>query len=189
MAIELSLEEIVKIEKQTLSDERLADVTYYNITAKADRPISRDFEAFLILQTTEQKQESLKWIKESSGAQARNKERDQLIVDALERDTEDTAKRLEVLDEKLTSFNEFKESITSDDKIRRFISVQEVSAFLRSIERTMDEVILNRSREFHNSVIDKMMQTRHELQKVGEEETREVKSWQRPFSEYEGQSG
>lgn len=180
-----SQEELELINQQRRDVESLP--LYYSADNKRLTQISRDFESFLILQPTEQKQLTLKWVKEANSALEKNVDRDELLLRYAGLRKDDAKLRIEELDEKLNTFDDFKESFLADsEENERWSAVPEVSLLQQSLQQPIDELLLLRDNSFHEFNFAVLVENRTNSDLVNKDTQREISSWQTVVSSYKG---
>ena len=156
----------------------------------AKQKISRDFEAYLILQTTEQKQKTLTWIKSVTGITQDNKDRDNILERYLTLRDDDTKAVIAEIDDKLKQFEEFRNGLfASGEDGTKFAEVIEVSLMARSLQRPLDEMYITRESTFHEQNVVALLKIRFEDRKNTTDTQLELESWQTVVSAYRGQEG
>jgi len=186
VGIQFTTDELGKIEKQKKATPDLP--TYYSASTQNFVAIGRDFEGFLILQSTEQKQKLLKWLGEVDKIQIENIERDELLTRYLNLRVADTEIRITELEEQLKGFDEFKTSVfTSGEDTSRFASIVELDLMLQSLQRPLSEITLQRDLAFHEQNMANLLLKRQERAKTDKSAQRELRSWQSVVTTYPGQ--
>ena len=156
----------------------------------AKQTISRDFEAYLILQTTEQKQDALSWIQSVTNITQDNKDRDDLLDRYFTLRDDDTIARITEIDEKLKEFETFRNGLFEvGDNGTQFADVVEVSLMARALQRPLDEMSIVRENAFHEQNIVALLKVRFEDRKNTTDTQLELESWQSVISAYSGQEG
>ena len=97
MAVEFTPDELDLIGQQSLPE--VERPTYYSSVTQNFKPISSDFEGYLILQPQNQKQRALTWIKDAADIEVDNGEQSELLINYLVIRQEDAAQRVNELDE------------------------------------------------------------------------------------------
>ena len=161
---------------------------YFDARQKIELPISSDFEAYLILQSMEQKQKIQKWVTFASGVEKDNTDRDELLTTFLSNRTIDSTARMEEIDEVLDNFEQMKAELLSDgEDPTRFAEIVEVNVLARSLQRSVDEIAIFRENAFHEITMANIVSKRLESTKTDENTQKELESWQDVVSFYQGQ--
>jgi len=204
----LSEEERLKVDRFTSRSS--TDVPkFFNAGTQAigeepNAPISKEFEAFLILQALKSPgkiSNALKWFTEAADLQLKRDDRDELLKDAFEKERTDALKLLQEVQARTQRFSSFrdefetveieKESASSDFPTARFTNVPEISLIMRDSQAAMGEISSKRSRAEHlvveDAVLDVERQTRERLQEsVGDiadaKIAQELLSWRDVFT-------
>ncbi len=156
----------------------------------AKQTISRDFEAYLILQSTEQKQKTLSWIKTVNTINQDNKDRDDLLERYLSLRDTDASARITEIDETLQEFESFRNGLfAAGDDGTKFAEVVELSLMARALQTPIDEMQIIRENAFHEKNVTALLKVRFDARKNTDDSQKELESWQTVVSEYEGQSG
>lgn len=134
--------------------------------------ISREFEAFLILQAIkgpDKLSNAMVWFNEAAILQLRRDDRDKLLEEAFELEKSDALSKLQELVQRTSRFNAFRsqfqiveidgeEQASSEFPVDRFSQVPEIGLIMRDSQAAMGEVATKLSRsEFrvvHNEVLD-----------------------------------
>lgn len=147
-----SPDELSLIQKQRKPDDLLPK--YYSINQKTYFPISRDFEAYLILQRASAKQYIQRWIKTSKKLQYSQADRDELLNIYLTNRQTDAQAQLDEIDAALAEFSEFKNGLfTSGEDSSRFSGLLELGLLTNSLQRPMEEIAHVREQIFHEKVM------------------------------------
>jgi hypothetical protein len=193
MPLNLSPDEVEAVEKDKRKEAELP--LYYNSDSKQSEPISRDFEAYLILQGVDQKQVIQEWISAVKEIELDTGDRDALLTRFMEHRAEDAALKIEELDEVLGGFDQFKQQLFSDPNAdeenpnpNKYSAVAEIDLFARAVQKPIDEVVMIRDGAFHEQNMILLVQT--DLEIAGNKEARqgELDTWQQIFAAYKGQS-
>ncbi len=159
---------------------------YFNAGTQAfgqepEQPISREFEAFLILQALkdpDKLSEAMRWFTEAADLQIKRDDRDALLNDAFEKERTDSLKVLQESSERTLRFARFRESFeiveveVSTDSLEippaRFADVPEISLIMRDSQLAMGEIASKQSRAEHlvveNAVLDEQQNVRETLE-------------------------
>lgn len=155
----------------------------------AYHPISRDFEAYLILQTDTQKQSELAWIKRATTILSNNEDRDALLTKYYENRNADASLRVQEIDTVLSSFDSYRVGLLAQgDDTTRFASVIEVSLMANSLQRPIDEIQIYREQAFHEQTLISILKQRLDVRKDTADTKEELKSWQSVITTYPGRA-
>ena len=201
---------------QNLSDSERATVDKYSAKVSTDlpkffnagtqllgeepnQPISREFEAFLILQALRNPDKlsaAVRWFTEAANVQIKRKDRDELLEETFSYERKDALSSLQELQLNTSRFEQFRTSFevvevdaTSSSlnfPSSRFTVVPELSLMMRDSQIAMGEIASKLSRAEHlvveDAVLDNERKTRERLQEsVGniadEKIAEELLSW------------
>jgi hypothetical protein len=159
---------------------------YFNAGTQAfgqepEQPISKEFEAFLILQALKDPNklsEAMRWFTEAADLQIKRDDRDELLNDAFEKERTDSLRVLQESSERTLRFARFRESFEiveveeSTDSLEippaRFTDVPEISLIMRDSQLAMGEIASKQSRAEHlvveNAVLDEQQNVRETLE-------------------------
>lgn len=183
MALTLTPDQQAQVDQEALSEDDLP--SYYSAALQAYIPISRDFEAFLILSTDNLKTSAINWIPQAAMIQKANKLRDGLITLALNQEASNAALQLGEYETQLQGFNEFRTNfVTSTGYANEFADVPEVQLFLNDLQEVMPEIIAGQARATFDQTIAKVFQTYQNTVGLTGPQTEELQSWTNVFSQY-----
>lgn len=160
-------------------------------TAGLSIPISRDFESYLILQTQDQKQKTLSWVKKALDIQKHKVDRDDILNRYFDMRTADADNRISELDTTLDNFDQFKVGLLTDSAggdPSRFASVEEVNLMTQSLQGPIDDTYILRDRAFHEKTTTDMMRIRLASSPNTDDTRKSLQDWQTVISAYPGQS-
>jgi hypothetical protein len=146
-----------------------------------DQPISREFEAYLILQALkdpEKLSDAMRWFTEAADLQIKRDDRDALLDDAFEKERTDSLKVLQESSERTLRFARFREGFEiveveeSTDSLTippsRFADIPEISLIMRDSQLAMGEIASKQSRAEHlvveDAVLDEQQNVRETLE-------------------------
>lgn len=186
MAVNFSIDEITKIDKQKKPTEGLP--FYFSSANKSSIQVGRDFEGFLILQSIDQKQILLKWLQQVNDIEQDNTDRDDLLDQYLVLRNADAESRIVEVDLQLNGFDEFRSSLFGDGTDpSKYAEVVELSAMVQSMQRPIDEITIQREAAFHEKNLVKLITDRRINSKSDKNTQKELKSWQSVITTYPGQ--
>jgi len=186
MAITWSKEELDAIQKQSMKDMR---PSYYSITNKSYIQISEDFEGYLILQASDDKQKILTWMKDVSKINNDTKDQNELLSRFLQVRSDDTTARIDELDEKLNKYDEMQTDLITDGKDpSRYGSIMELSLMVTSITKSVDNILIQREQAFHEQNMIATITYILDNEKITDDTKKELTSWQNIISTYKGQA-
>ena len=180
-------------EKNLVKDQQLADSLkpqYYSSSTKKNITISDDFEVYLILQSSEQHQKGLTWIKTSESFEVANKDHDDLLTEYLDIRNQDAELRIKELDNKLNEYVEFQAGVLTTnegDNPERFSGIIEVSVMTQALSKSISRIKILRDQAFHEQTMVNLLKTSLDAEKTNEETKKELSSWQNVLSAYPGQ--
>jgi hypothetical protein len=192
MAISFSPAEQDVINKQKLPDDSLPK--YYNTnplspeTSQFTR-ISRDFEAYLILQPSSQKQTVQGWIKAVKTFNVANTDRDIILAAYLNIRATDVALRLNQLDSSLSNFADFKASLTTGNGTdpSKYADILELDLLSKSLQRPIEETVVAREQAFHENNMVLLLSKKLAFTKADTSINTELTAWQAVMGTYAGQ--
>jgi hypothetical protein len=146
-----------------------------------EQPISREFEAYLILQALkdpEKLSDAMRWFTEAADLQIKRDDRDALLNDAFENERTDSLKVLQESSDRTIRFARFREGFEiveveeSTDSLEippgRFADVPEISLIMRDSQLAMGEIASKQSRAEHlvveDAVLDEQQNARETLE-------------------------
>jgi hypothetical protein len=179
LTITLTEDEAALVQRKQKNSDELP--TYYSASTQIETPISRDFEAFLILSDDQLKTSANDWIKKAADLQKVNKDRDALLALSLEQETFNAQSKMDALDQTLAGFNDFREHFqtTSD-----FVQIPEVQLFLFDLQRVVETLAIQRDRANFDSVMSQVVQRADDKLTVSDPEIQELQSWTAVLSAY-----
>jgi hypothetical protein len=175
----LSPSELSTVQNAQLSVDDLP--TYYNNALDTDVPISRDFEAFLILAPSSLKTSALTWIQNAVGLNKSNQLRDDLSAITI---TQELANANLKINEYNTQLNGFQAFRTSFQTSTNFAGIPEVQLFLYDLQSVIDELVLGQDRAFFDQTIALVMQKYGDSNSVTDGQVEELQSWTGVISTY-----
>jgi hypothetical protein len=182
--------ELDLIADQTKPESQLP--SYYDADTDQNVVISRDFEAYLILETQQQQQATLQWISQELDFQANNLDRDAILTRYLvNRGTDDTA-RLAEINTRLMNFDSFKAGLLQGNIPGQppldWSTTPELNLLSQSLQMPLDEINLLYDLTFHEQNVVAVLQNRMENTSYTDSDQEELQSWQTVISAYQGQS-
>lgn len=179
MAIELTPEQENLIAENKKPDADLP--VYFSAALNREIPISRDFEAFLILSDSEILQEANKWIQIVSNTYTRKTDHDDLLTKFITNDAGDANAKIDELNTTLLDFNIFRgQFITSST----FNGITEVGMILSDYQRALGELTVTQDRYNHLIILINILKARLEKENTGDKNLRQLESWSESFNAY-----
>lgn len=181
-----SAEQLALIDAETKPTQSLPK--YYLADTKQSIPISRDFEAYLILQPSEQKQNIVDWINGANEITNDTVDRDELASQYFDLRIADAKQRISDLDEQLNNFNKFKLGLlgTKGDP-SGFSTITEINLMTRALQKPLDEMVYLREQAFHEQTMNGIQKLRAEVDIDTPDTQKELESWQKVITTYPGQ--
>lgn len=160
---------------------------YFNAGTQAfgqepEQPISREFEAYLILQALkdpDKLSDAMRWFTEAADLQIKRDDRDALLDDAFEKERTDSLAVLHEVSERTLRFARFRDSFSvvevgeSDDSLEippeRFADVPEISLIMRDSQLAMGEIASKQSRAEHLVVEDAVLDSQQNVRETLED--------------------
>jgi hypothetical protein len=162
---------------------------YYSSAKKNPVQITEDFEGFLILQSTDQKQKTLNWLRTALSLEEDHKDRDVLLSRYMDTRKEDADARLAELDKRTQDFIDFKTHFLTDGgDSSRLASIEEVNLLAKSLQRPLDKMVVQQEAAFHEGVLAKLLKIKLTNEQSTDETKKEMDSWQVVLSAYRGQT-
>lgn len=182
-----NLTDAERLAVETFAARTLDDVPKFfnagiqSVGEEPDTPISREFEAFLILQaikSPDKMSDAMRWFTEAANLQIKRDDRDELLAVAFEKERTDALAQLQELQARTVRFARFRSAFeiveieegvdASDFPVARFTNVPELSLIMRDSQAAMGEVSSKQSRAEHlvveDAVLDLERRTREVLQ-------------------------
>ena len=185
MSIAWSTTELEAIKKQTLKELK---PSYYSLKNKNYIQISEDFEGYLILQASDDKQKILTWMADVSKINNDTKSQNELLTRFLEVRSADADARIEELDEKLNKYDDMQSDLITDgNDPSRYGSIVELSLMVTSITNSVDNILIQREQAFHEKNVIATITDILTDDNVTEDTTKELTSWQTIMSTYKGE--
>jgi hypothetical protein len=179
VAVQLTPDQIAIVNPQRKSADDLPE--YYNATLKTDVPISRDFEAFLILSTNDLKTSALSWIEKAVDLNQTSKLRDALTALASQKESSNAGLKITAYNAKLQDFSDFRENFQSDDE---FSAVPEVQQFIQDLQAVIDELTVGLDRATFDQTAANVSQTLDDQVSISQDQVEELQSWTSVISAY-----
>lgn len=155
--------------------------TYYSAAQQTDTPISRDFEAFLILSPSDSLNSALNWITQANQLGKPNKLRDALTAITLTNEIANSKLLMDSYNAVLKDFDDFKSSFVFDDT---FNAVPEVQLFLNDLQSQIDELVAGQDRAFFDNTIAQVVQRAQSNTNVSQAQLQELNSWRSVLTFY-----
>lgn len=166
---------------------------YYSSQRKTNVAISRDFEAYLILESQDHKQKTLSWIKKVKSISNNFTDRDALLSDLLESRKTQVQSRIKELDEALGNYDEFRFGILSNpisgDDSNKFADVAEVTLLTQILQKPIEYMNVLRERSYHEQVMLGLWENFIGVDGYSANDNKELSSWETVISAYPGQEG
>jgi len=184
--IQWTTDELEKIKQQTLGDLR---PSYYYIPIQNTVQISEDMEGYLILQSQDEKQKVLSWIKNVTQIENETTDRDALLTTYLGVRQKDATNRVTEMDAVLNQYAEMQaELITDGNDSSRYATISDLNLMIISIGKPVDEINLQRDQAFHEQNLITTLQNLLNNQQSDTDTQKELTSWQTVISAYSGQT-
>jgi hypothetical protein len=183
--------QLALIQEQMLPADELP--SYFDAQTGQEVVISRDFEAYLILQTQQQKQATLTWINQALNFQEDRLDRDAILTRYLvNRNTDDVA-RLAEINTRLMNFDAFRAGLLLGSTGGSNVSIDwsdviEIDLLAQSLQAPLDEIVLLYDLTFNEQNMVAVLQQRMSNTSYTQAEKEELQSWQTVISDYQGQS-
>ncbi len=187
----LSDEERLKIDQFTSRSSK--DIPkFFNAGTQAigeepDAPISKEFEAFLILQalkSPDKLSNALKWFTEAADLQLKRDDRDELLEDAFEKERTDALRLLQEIRGRTERFSSFRDefetveveedSASTDFPAARFTNVPEISLIMRDSQAAMGEISSKQTRAEHLVVEDAVLDVERQTREIFQESVGDI---------------
>ena len=178
--VTLNAEEQAIVQKKKKSDAELPK--YYDASLRKEVPITRDFEAFLILAPDELKTNALTWIKKVQTLQTIKKDRDDLMALMIANEISNATLKLDTLEDKMDGYNQFRSKFQT---LTDFSAVIEVQNFLKDLQQVLPELSMERNRAFYDQTVA-VIEDAENIRKgtINEENLTQLQSWATVISTY-----
>jgi len=173
--VDLSSDERAKVE----ASRRSPPPNYFDAASFQDLPISRDFEAFLILQDPATISATLDWYGQAVTLGENRVDRNSVLFEALVADSDDRSAKQSELKKTTTLFNTWKELFTAG----KFSDTTEVSLIIRDFQATAEEIFVLEDRAKHLENLQARLLDRLR-QGLSSAQLRELQSWSTPLTTY-----
>jgi hypothetical protein len=160
---------------------------YFNAGTQAfgqepDQPISREFEAYLILQALkdpDKLSDAMRWFTEAADLQIKRDDRDELLDISFEKERTDSLAVLQEVSERTARFAQFRAGFeiveveesadSSEIPPGRFQDVPEISLIMRDSQLAMGEIASKQSRAEHLVVEDAVLDAQQNVREILED--------------------
>lgn len=183
MTIQLTDQELAQVRSKRKADGKKPE--YYNSSVDQTDIISDDFEAYLILQTSAQKQQVLQRLRQNIKVNNDTADRDAILKEFIKQSSEDLTNRLNEVDTVTNNFEDFRSTLLTGDE--RFHSVNEVNRLLYVLQEPIEEVMFIREQIFQEGNINILIGDEAESTQKDDKTKKELETWQKVISAYEGQ--
>ena len=178
---QLAPDELATVTQEAKSEQDLP--SYYSASQQTDVQISRDFEAFLILSTSEMKTSALTWINQAVSLNKPNKLRDALAALTVTQELKNSKLQLDAYTQTLGDFETFRQNFSTGSV---FSAVPEVQLFINDLQSMIDELVVGQQRAFFDNTIATVIQGTLKNQAVTQAQLEELQSWTTVISAYLG---
>jgi len=186
MTISWSTSELEEIKKQKMGDLR---PSYYSTTNKNFIQISEDFEGYLILQNSSDKQKILTWISDVEKIDNNTKDQNTILDKYMTIRSDDADARITELDAKLNNYDDMQTSLITDGTDpARYGTIVELSQMITSISKPLENISIQRDQAFHEKNIILAVTNKIKSEQISDESSKELDSWKSIMSSYRGQS-
>jgi hypothetical protein len=152
MPLNFSTDELAIISAQRKSESNLP--RYYVIPTQQTVAISRDMEAYLILQKSTQKQKIQAWIQSLKQIQLKYTDRDSILQIYLDNRNADSEKKIKDMDVVMGGFSEFRDSLFGGEgDSARYSEISDISLMATAFQRPVDQIVSARDNSFHENVV------------------------------------
>jgi len=168
-------------ENQKVSQQRKKDAqlpTYFNAKLGKAITISRDYEAFLILQSQDTKQTMIQWLSDVRKVQESQTDRDALVVSAIDLELTDSEQKVTEIADQLTKFENFRSKVQAS----KYSGVIEVGSLLTDLQRGIEELAVRRDRTTHLVTVATVLQ--ETIKGLTANEEKQFESWNESLSAY-----
>lgn len=176
---------------------------YYSVASKQTFAISRDMEAYLILQKSTQKQKIQSWVQNLKKIQLKYVDRDSILQTYLSNRSTDSENKVKEMDAVMGGFSDFREALFSGgEDATRFSEITDVSIMATALQRPIDQLVVIRDISFHENVAVSLQRIKlgnqfnqflntgalDFIKGASQEVQNELDSWQNVVSSYPGRS-
>jgi hypothetical protein len=177
LGVTLSPTDLATVQQQELST--LPE--YYSAASSQYVEISRDFEAFLILSSSDLKNAALNWIQTTVDLQKKNKLRDDLTALAVQNELTNAQAKIAEYNTQLNGFGQFRTNFQANST---FASVSEVQLFLTDLQVVIDEMATGLDRATFDQTICQVIQRGQNQVSISQNQIQELQSWTSVISTY-----
>lgn len=178
LTLDLTDEELRKVNAKKKEEKDLPKV--YDRVAQSSTPISRDFEAFLILEEFSFKDKIADKIKAILAVDKDDNEKD-LFDEALENEMKENDEIVAECTSKVSSINELRVKIQSS----KFSDVTEISRVFSDVLASSNKVeLINRLANFRANYLNLLKQSNFKPSKLDEKQEKQTESWLNPLTSY-----
>lgn len=182
MTIKLTPEEIRIVEKKRKREDEKPK--YYNSSVDQTDVISDDFESYLILQTSAQKQQILQRLRANIKVNNDTTDRDAILTEYIKKSSADLDARQAELDAVTNNFEEFRSTVMSGDE--RFHVINELNRLMYSLQEPIEFAVFSREQVFQEGNVNILVGDRVTSRKKDDKSKKELEIWQKVISAYEG---
>jgi hypothetical protein len=179
MALVLTPDQQAIVQQEQLSEAALPD--YYSASQQDYLPISRDFEAFLILSDNTLKTSALQWIQTSVQINKGHQLRDALTQLALTQELSNAQAQITEYTKQLQGFDAFRQNFQTS---QQFASIPEIQLFLNDLQAVIEELSVGNDRAFFDQTVTQVLQRYEDGVGISDAQVQELQSWTSVISTY-----
>lgn len=177
LTLDLTKEEANLVDSKKKDENDLPKV--YNKVSQTSTPISRDFEAFLILENFSFKDKVTDKIKAILADDSNSNEKD-LFDEALENEQKENDEVVAECTSKVSSLNELRVQIQSS----KFSDIVEVSNVFSDISSSNKTELVNRLANFRANYLNLLKTSKFKPSNSDEKQNKQTESWLNPLTAY-----
>lgn len=183
MAIQFTAEERQLISKNRKENGDLP--SFFNSQSGREERISRDFEAYLILQPQSTKQKVIDWIRKTLEIEIDLTDRDQLLSEYINNIKPEASARVGEIDQVTNNFSSFRDNLYLEGD-RRFDGLAEFNSLTFTLQGTIEETATKRDISFQENNLMAILEENLSINRKDDSTIRELESWQIVFAAYNG---
>lgn len=178
LTLNLTDEELKKVNSKKKDEKYLPKI--YDKVSQSSEPISRDFEAFLILEDFSFKDKITDKIKAVLAVDDDSNEKD-LFDEALENEMKENDEIVAECTSKVSSINELRVQIQSS----KFSDVTEISRIFSDVLASSSKIeLINRLANFRANYLNLLKDSNFKPSKLDEKQQKQTESWLNPLTAY-----
>lgn len=172
LTITLSDSDLAKVNSNKKDDEDLPRI--YDMSSQTYSPISRDMEAFLILEDISFKDTMTDVVKSALSSTQSDLE-DSLFEETLKNKKDINSNRIADCNSKLGDYTQVKSDLSSEES--DFVNVADISSLFNSINSTQNKLVMIKRLAIYKKVYMSMFESKLKNDSTASEYEKVLKSW------------